>query len=144
MFSSKWPRNLTFFSLKLRKMGKSNKKTKKEITVEGMMTYGQKDNGLHTLNFVCLEDVIIEMIKGNFDVQVMEDGNIYMVQKPKRERNTPLYRDDNSSLSLGKNDRYYFTFSLPKDRAEELSAELVRQASALAGKFLRGVINKED
>ena len=125
-------------------MGKNNQKTKKEITVEGMMTYGQKDNGLHTLNFVCLEDVIIEMIKGNFDVQVMEDGNIYMVQKPKRERNMPLYRDDNSSLSLGKNDRYYFTFSLPKDRAEELSAELVRQASALAGKFLRGVINKED
>ena len=125
-------------------MGKSNKKTKKEITVEGMMTYGQKDNGLHTLNFVCLEDVIIEVIKGNFDVQVMEDGNIYMVQKPKRERNMPLYRDDNSSLSLGKNDRYYFTFSLPKDRAGELSAELVRQASTLAGKFLRGVINKED
>ena len=125
-------------------MGKNNQKTKKEITVEGMMTYGQKDNGLHTLNFVCLEDVIIEMIKGNFDVQVMEDGNIYMVQKPKRERNMPLYRDDNSSLSLGKNDRYYFTFSLPKDRAGELSAELVRQASTLAGKFLRGVINKED
>ena len=124
-------------------MGKSKKETKKDITVEGMMTYGQKDNGLHTLNFVCLEDVIIEMIKGNFDVQVMEDGNIYMVQKPKRERNTPLYRDDNSSLSLGKNDRYYFTFSLPKDRAGELSAELVRQASTLAGQFRRGVINKQ-
>ena len=125
-------------------MGKSNKKTKKDITVEGMMTYGQKDNGLHTLNFVCLEDVIIEMIKGNFDVQVMEDGNIYMVQKPKRERNTPLYRDDTSSLSHGKNKKYYFTFWLPEERVAELPSELVRQASALAGKFLRGVINKED
>ena len=125
-------------------MGKSNKKTKKEITVEGMMTYGQKDNGLHTLNFSCLEDVIIEVIKGNFDVQVMEDGNIYMVEKPKRERNTPMYRDDNSSLSHGKNKMYYFTFRLPEERVAELPSELVRQASALAGKFLRGVINKED
>jgi hypothetical protein len=35
---------------------------------------------------------------------------------------------------LGKNDRYYFTFSLPRERVYELAAELVRQAGAIAQK----------
>ena len=46
--------------------------------------------------------------------------------------------------ALRKNKKYYFTFWLPEERVTELPSELVRQASALAGKFLRGVINKED
>jgi hypothetical protein len=115
-------------------MGKNNQKTKKEITVEGMMTYGQNENGMHILDFACLEDVMMEKISANFKVQLMRDGNVYMEEIPKRERNTPIFRDDNSSLSLGKNDRYYFTFSLPKERVYELAAELVRQASTIAQK----------
>jgi hypothetical protein len=59
-----------------------------------------------------------------------------MVEKPKRVRNTPIFRDDNSSLSKGKNGRYYFFFSLEEERIEELPEELVRQAVAIAEKFI--------
>ena len=59
-----------------------------------------------------------------------------MVEKPKRVKNTPIFRDDNSSLSKGKNGRYYFVFSLEEERIEELPEELVRQAVAIAEKFI--------
>lgn len=98
------------------------------------MTYGQNENGMHVLDFACIEAVVMEKVSAKFKVQLMRDGNVYMEEMPKRERNTPIFRDDNSSLSLGKNDRYYFTFSLPRERVYELAAELVRQAGAIAQK----------
>lgn len=113
----------------------------KPIEAEGMMNYGQLENGLHIFDFQCLEDVEMDEVCANFKVKRMRDGNIYMTEIPKRVRNTPTFRDDNSSLSLGKDGRYYFYFSLPEQLVDELPAELVRQASAIAQKVIRGLIN---
>ena len=109
---------------------------KREITLEGLMTSGWLETGLRTLDFMCCEDVEAEPFKGDFHVQGMRDGNVYMQQKPKRVRNKPIFRDDNSSLSLGRNSRYYFVFSMPSQRADELPEELVRQACAIAKKMV--------
>ncbi len=49
-------------------------------------------------------------------------------------------RDDNSSLSLGQNGRYYFTFSLPEELIDELPEELLRQAAAIAKKVVEELL----
>ena len=99
-------------------------------------------NGLRTLEFECCEDVEAEPFKGDFHVQGMRDGNVYMQQKPKRVRNKAIFRDDNASLSHGKDGRYYFYFSLDEDQLEQLPEKLVRQASTIAQKVLRELICK--
>ena len=108
--------------------------------VEGLMTFGMLETGLRTLDFECCEDVEAESFKGDFHVQGMRDGNVYMQQKPKRVRNKAIFRDDNASLSKGQDGRWYFYFSLDEDRIGELPEELVRQASAIAQKVLRELI----
>ena len=112
----------------------------KPIEAEGMMTYGELMNGLKTLDFQCLEAVEMVEVCANFKVRQMRDGNIYMTEIPKRERNTPIFRDDNSSLSLGKDGKYYFFFTLPEQLVANLPAELVRQASAIANKVIRELL----
>lgn len=119
----------------------NQQKELKPIEAEGMMTYGELKNGLKTFDFQCLETVEMEEYCANFKVKRMRDGNVYMTEIPKRERNTPIFRDDNSSFSLGKDKRFYFCFSLPYDLIDELPAELVRQASAIAQKVIRDLIN---
>ena len=111
-----------------------------QVMVEGLMTFGMLETGLRTLDFECCEDVEAEPFKGDFHVQGMRDGNVYMQQKPKRVKNKPLFRDDNASFSQGKDGRYYFYFSLDEDRIGELPEQLVRQASAIAQKVLRELI----
>ena len=113
-----------------------------QVMVEGLMTFGMLENGLRTLEFECCEDVEAEPFKGDFHVQGMRDGNVYMQQKPKRIRNKAIFRDDNASLSHGKDGRYYFYFSLDEDQLEQLPEQLVRQASAIAQKVLRELICK--
>ncbi len=105
-------------------------------SIEGFMTLGRQDDGMHFCDFQCTEDVTMEPFKGMFHVQAMRDGNIYITEKPKRIRNTPMFRDDNSSLSLGRDNRYYFVFSLPKERLHDLPEELVRQAGEIARKMV--------
>lgn len=115
----------------------------KPVEVEGMMTYEELDNGLHLFDFQCLEPVEMEEVCGKFKVRQMRDGNVYMTELPKKVRNVPLFRDDNCSLSLGKNGRYYFSFSLPEQQIDDLPAELVRQASAIAQKVIRDLMQHE-
>ena len=114
--------------------------TKKQVTLEGLMNLGKLNNGLHTMDFMSMEDVDMEAFIGRCKVQLMRDGNMYITELPKRERNKPIYRDDNSSLSLGRNGRYYFVFSLPEELVDELPKELVRQASAIAQKVMKQLI----
>ena len=109
--------------------------------VEGMMAFGKLENGQRTLDFVCCEDVAAEAFHGDFRVQGMRDGNVYMTEQKKRQRNKPIFRDDNSSLSLGQNGRYYFVFTLDKEQLDKLPQQLVRQASAIAQKVLREMVN---
>lgn len=112
----------------------------KPIEAEGMMTFGELENGLKTLDFQCLETIVMDEHCAQFKVKRMRDGNVYMTEVPKRERNKPIFRDDNSSLSLGKDDRYYFFFSLPKELIDELPSELVRQASTIANKVIKDLL----
>ncbi|MCR4816645.1 MAG: hypothetical protein K5842_05630 [Bacteroidales bacterium] len=108
-----------------------------EVSLDGMMVFGKCENGMRFADFECFEDVEMEPFVGNCKVQIMRDGNVYISEKPKRTRNRALFRDDNCSLSLGKNGKFYFVFSLPAADMDELPEELVRQASAIAGKVLR-------
>lgn len=114
-----------------------NRTNESEMTLNGMMTFGECENGLRFADFECCEEVEMEPFVGDCKVQVMRDGNVYITERPKRIRNRALLRDDNSSLSLGQNGRFYFVFSLPAAELDELPAQLVRQASAIAGKFMR-------
>ena len=107
------------------------------MTLNGMMTFGKCENGLRFADFECCEEVEMEPFVGDCKVQVMRDGNVYITERPKRIRNRALLRDDNSSLSLGQNGRFYFVFSMPAAELDKLPAQLVRQASAIAGKFMR-------
>ena len=114
-----------------------NRTNESEMTLNGMMTFGECENGLRFADFECCEDVEMEPFVGDCRVQMMRDGNVYITERPKRIRNRALLRDDNSSLSLGQNGRFYFVFSMPAAELDKLPAQLVRQASAIAEKFLR-------
>ncbi len=114
--------------------------TKKQVTLEGLMNLGKLNNGLHTMDFMSMEDVDMEAFIGKCKVQMMRDGNVYITELPKRVKNKPMFRDDNCSLSLGRDGRYYFVFSLPEQLVNELPKKLVRQASAIAQKVVKELI----
>jgi hypothetical protein len=142
MFPGKCAKIPTFFSLKLNFMKtRIAKLYGKQVMVEGLMTFGMLETGQRTLDFECCEDVEAETFKGVFHVQGMRDGNVYMQQRPKRIKNKPLFRDDNASLSKGRDGRFYFCFSLDEDRLNELPEQLVRQASTIAQKVIRELIH---
>lgn len=109
----------------------------KVVNVDGVMTIGQTENGQNRLDFLSTEDVEIEAFDGVFRLQAMHDGSIYMTEKPKRVRNKPLFRQDNSSLSLGKNGRYYFVFNMPQELKDLLPDTLVKEAREVARKIKR-------
>ena len=108
-----------------------------QVMVEGLMTFGKLETGQRTLDFECCEDVAAEAFNGRFKVQGMRDGNVYMSELPKRLKNKPLFREDNCSLSHGRNGRYYFVFSLDEDEVRLLPQKLMDQASAIARKVIR-------
>lgn len=109
----------------------------KQVMLEGLMTFGKLETGQRILDFQCCEDVQAEAFTGNFKVQGMRDGNLYMTQKPGRKRNKPEFREDDSSLSFGQNRRYYYSFSLDEEERELLPEKLVSQAVAIAMKFCK-------
>ena len=116
-------------------MGKIKvKKVMKQLTLDGLMTIGVMEDGRHSADFQCCEDVEMEKFIGRFKVQAMHDGNLYMEEYPKRIRNHPLFRQDNSSLSLGRNGMYYCVFWLPEAEVRALPEKLVRQANEAAAK----------
>ena len=126
---------------------KTNKNNSKMTTmVDGMMTFGVTDNGQHVLDFMCTECVEMEPFMANCKVQGMRDGNVYITERPRRERNTPLFREDNSSLTLGRDHRYYFVFTLEEGQVKQLPDRLVRQALAIAqkvDKMIAGRVGKK-
>lgn len=109
----------------------------KVVNVDGVMTIDKTENGARRMDFLCTEDVEIEAFDGVFRLQAMHDGSIYMTEKPKRVRNKPLFRQDNSSLSLGKNGRYYFVFNMPQELKDLLPDTLVKEAREVARKIKR-------
>ena len=127
-------------------MTKISKKSKieKTTTLDGMMTFGKLDDGLNALDFSSFEAVEMEPFTATCKVQAMRDGNVYITEKPKRVRNKPLFREDNSSLTLGRDGNYYFVFKLPKELVEELPDALVQQSLAIAQKVQRGIIGGKE
>ena len=117
--------------------------TERQAMLDGLMTLGMLENGLRTADFQCCEDVELDAFSGTFKVEGMRDGNVYMTEKPKRIKNKPIFREDDSSFSHGKNKKYYFVFALDEDQLELLPEKLVRQASAIAQKVLRELILKQ-
>ena len=102
--------------------------------MEGQMCLGVTDNGLKTLDFMCTEYVELEPFAARCRVQAMRDGNVYITELPKLKRNTPLFREDNSTLTLGRDRRYYFVFTLPEEQIDILPDRLVHQALSIAQK----------
>ena len=82
----------------------------------------------------------LEQVKGTFSVQIQRDGNVYMTENKKRIRNSPIFREDNSSFSHGRNKRYYYVFSIEDDRIDEMADELVRQANVIAQKIMMELV----
>lgn len=120
---------------------KTNKTNSKMTTmVDGLMTFGVTDNGQHVLDFMCTECVEMEPFMANCKVQGMRDGNVYITERPKQKHNTPLFREDNSSLTLGRDGKYYFCFILPEDLVKQLPDRLVHQALSIAQKVDRTIL----
>ena len=56
------------------------------------------------------------------------------------------FREDNSSLTLGRDRRYYFVFTLEEGQVKQLPDRLVRQALAIAqkvDKMIAGRVGKK-
>ena len=123
---------------------KTNKtKTQMTTMVDGLMTFGATDNGLHTLDFMCTECVEVEPFLANCKVQGMRDGNVYITERPKQKHNTPIFREDNSTLTLGRDGKYYFCFILPEAKVKRLPDALVHQALSIAQKVERTILKRK-
>lgn len=127
-------------------MSKINKKNaiEKTTTLDGMMTFGETDDGLRVLDFAATEAVMVEPFTADCRVQGMRDGNVYITEKPKRLRNKPLFREDNCSLTLGRDGNYYFVLTLPAELVKELPDRLVHQSLAIAQKVERHIIGGKE
>lgn len=103
--------------------------------LDGIMTFGKSKNGQRNMDFMCTESAEMIPFIAKCKVQAMHNGDVYMTELPKRQRNKALFREDNSTLTLGRDGQYYFNFILPKKQAKELAEKLVKQAMAIAEKF---------
>ena len=112
------------------------KTTKRDVTLDGLMTIGRLENEALHAEFMCCEDVVLEGVVTRCKVQVMRDGNVYLTELPKRVRNKPLLREDNSSLTLGRDGKYYFRFVLGEELADALPETLCREAWLISRKFI--------
>ena len=108
------------------------------------MPIGKTKNGLRTADFICNDYVEMDAFEGKCKVQMMRDGMMYITELPKRVRNYPIFREDNSSLSRGVNRRYYFVFTMPDEQLEQVPKELVRQASVIAEKIRTILLEDEE
>ena len=115
-----------------------------QVMLDGLMAFGVMKNGLHVADFQCCEDVEMEPWTGQCKVQAMRDGNVYITEKPKRVRNKALFREDNSTFSLGRDDKYYFVFTMEKRQVKQLPDALVHQALSIAQKVSRVVLKKKE
>ena len=109
-------------------------------TLDGQMTFCKDENGLNLLDFACTEQVRVEAFEAQCKVQVMRDGYVYITEKKRRIRNKPIFREDHSSLSLGRDGVYYFTFRLPAALVEQLPEKLAHEALMIAQKVVNEIL----
>lgn len=125
-------------------MKKNKNKIQNTTSHSGLMTISKLENGLNALDFMCTEDVEVEPFTANCKVQAMHNGDIYITELPKRIHNKPLFREDNSTLTLGRDRRYYFVFTLPEEQVEDLPLLLVPQAAAIAQKVAERILGRKE
>ena len=113
---------------------------KSATTLDGQMTLYKNENGLNLMDFACTERVHIEAFTATCKVQAMRDGYIYITEKKRRRRNKPIFREEHSSLSLGFNGVYYFTFRLPAELVDELPEKLAHEALTIAQKVVNEIL----
>ena len=110
--------------------------TKRMVTLDGMMTSGKLGNGLTVADFKNYDpEVEVEPVAGRFKGRLMHDGNLYLEQLPRRVRNKPKYRQDHSSVSIGRNGKGYFVMVVDEAELEAFPQILVREANEAAAKM---------
>lgn len=57
--------------------------------------------------------------------------------------NTPLFREDNSTLTLGRDGKYHFIFTMSETLVDELPEQLVLQALAIAQRTARTILKRK-
>ena len=121
------------------------KKTTKmrQVTLDGMMTISMLENSLRTADFECCEDAEVEAFIGRFKVQCMRDGNVYMEELPKRQKNKPLFRLEHSSMTLGRDGWFYFGFRMPESELKVLPKALRREAARAAFILKENYLNSQ-
>ena len=119
-------------------------KVRNQVTLDGLMTIGMSEKGLRIADFECCEDAVVEDFTARCKVQLMRDGNMYISELPKRVKNKPIFRVDNSSLSKGRDGKYYFVFMLDEELIRLLPEKLITQASEIAQRVIRELINYKD
>ena len=92
---------------------------------------------------MCTECVEMEPFLADCKVQGMRDGNVYITERPRRQRNSPLFREDNSSLTLGRDGKYHFIFTMSETLVDELPEQLVLQALAIAQRTARTILKRK-
>ena len=125
------------------------KNDKKKIQVEqsttlnGMKTFGIIDNRQHILDFVNTGYAEMDPFIADCKVQGMRDGNVYITERPRRQRNKALFREDNSTLTLGRDGKYHFIFTMSETLVDELPEQLVLQALAIAQRTARTILKRK-
>ena len=117
----------------------AKKKTySKNVTYEALIDLKVNKDGLHKIDILPSEDVLIERFLGGFNAKGQQDGSIFLKEKPKRKhlRNTPDFRTPRLYMSLDCQDGYdYIGFRLPSDQREDLARLLLKDTN-LAVKYL--------
>ena len=121
---------------------KNLKKVSRDVTVDGLMTFGKLDNNLNQASFAPCEHVEVEPYIGRFKVQLLNNGYLHLVQLAKRIRNSPLFRLAHSSFSYGKNAVYYYNFYIPDSEAERLP-DLLEQEAHEAAERVREMLKEK-
>ena len=111
------------------------KKTHKNVDYEAIVSLEELKNGLRLADIVSCDDVYVEAFLGKCKVQILRDGHIIIHELPKRVKNKAIFRDDNSSFTLGRDGKYYFVFTMPEQLVNEIPDQLKRQAAAIAEKI---------
>lgn len=122
----------------------TNKKQANEsdVTLDGQMTYGKLENGRRIGDFQSTEHVALEPFNGKCRLQVMRNGNAYFTELKKRFRNKPLFKQDHSTMSLGKNKFYYFVLTMAEDEVEKLPTVLLQESKDAALKVATMIMEK--
>ena len=113
-------------------------------TIPGFMSYYPLENGLRSLDFAPTDYARLKPFVTDCKVQVTRDGSVYINEKPKRIHNKPLFREDNSTLTLGRDGKYYFVFTMEKGQVKGLPEALVHQSLAIAQKVERVILKKKE